>query len=81
MAHQRPGTNGDANIGKPQLDGDRLIRNQLSGNDGAYSVLTEVGTPAGQIFGNAESQRDYIQGHMNRAAGKLAPLRLLKRQG
>jgi hypothetical protein len=79
MAHQRPGANGDANLRKSQLDGDLLLRNQLSGNDGAHSGFTEVRTTAGQIFGNSESQRDYIQGHMNRVTGKLAPLRLLKR--
>ncbi len=80
MANPGPGANGHANIGKPQLDGDLLIRTQLSGNDGAYPGFTEVGATAGQIFGNSKSERDYIQGHMNRATVKLAPLRLFQHQ-
>ncbi len=80
MPNQRACPHRHANIWKPQLHRDLLIRNQLSGDDGAYSALTEVGTTAGQIFGNSGSERDYIQGDMNRAAGICAPLRLFQRQ-
>jgi hypothetical protein len=80
ITNQRARPNRHANIGKPQLHGDLLIWNQLSGDDGAYSGLAEVDTTAGQIFGYSGAERDYIQGHVNRAAGICAPLRLFQRQ-
>src|SRR5260370_34425809 len=80
IPNQRARSNRRADIWKPKLHGDLLIWNQLSGDDGANSGLTEVGTTAGQIFGDSGSERDYIQGDMNRAAGICAPLRGLQRQ-
>src|SRR5260370_38328179 len=80
IPNQRARSNRRADIWKPKLHGDLLIWNQLSGDDGANSGLTEVGTTAGQIFGDSGSERHYTQGDMNRAAGRCAPLRVSQAQ-
>jgi len=68
IPHAGAGTQRNAHVGKPKLDGDVLASRQFARDHSSDAAFAQIETAARHIFRNSGAQGDYIERRVDRLA-------------